>query len=69
MAEEKIKYDNDMTTERDILNQIDYAREQGRELGAAQRNAEISRAMPAKGFDSDTVADLTGLDTEAINAR
>ena len=31
--QEKIKYDNDMTTERDIRNQIAYAEEKGIERG------------------------------------
>ena len=31
--EDKIKYQNDMTTERDIQNQIDFAMDKGREEG------------------------------------
>ena len=31
--EERIKYENDMTTERDIQNYISYAREKGLEEG------------------------------------
>ncbi len=34
--EEKIKYEHDMTTERDIRNQIAYGREEGREQGLAE---------------------------------
>ena len=34
--EDKIKYLNDMTTERDIQNQIDFARDKGIEQGIAQ---------------------------------
>ena len=55
LPEDKIKYHNDMTTERDIRNQIAFARdkgleegmEKGIEQGAAQRNLEIARAMLA----------------------
>ena len=78
--EEKIKYLSDMTTERDIRNQIAYAKdkgieqgrqegiEQGIEQGVAQRNAEIAKAMLAKGFDVATVQELTGLSAEEIAA-
>ena len=34
--EDKIKYQNDMTTERDIQNQIDFARDKGIEIGIEQ---------------------------------
>ena len=34
--EERIKYENDMTTERDIQNYISYAREKGLEEGRAE---------------------------------
>ncbi len=74
--EEKIKYLSDMTTERDIRNQIAYAKdkgiEQGRQEGIAQgvarRNAEIAKAMLAKGYDPATVQELTGLTVEEIAA-
>ena len=38
--EEKIKYENDMTTERDIRNQIAYSREEGRAEGLEKGRAE-----------------------------
>ena len=38
----------------------------GREEGALQRNKEIARAMLNKGFDEKTVAEITGLDAQAI---
>ena len=63
-TEDKIKYHNDMTTERDIRNQIAFAREEG----AAQRNAEIARAMLAKGIDSMIVQECTGLTAEEVAA-
>ena len=76
--EEKIKYLNDMTTERDIRNQIAFARdkgieqgiqqgvEKGREEGAAQKSAEIARAMLAKGYTPAEVQELIGLSPEEI---
>lgn len=38
--EEKAKYQQDMTTERDIRNYITYAREEGKEEGLAKGRAE-----------------------------
>ena len=82
--EEKIKYLSDMTTERDIRNQIAYAKdkgiEQGRQegieqgiaqgvaQGVAQSKAEIAKAMLAKGYNPATVQELTGLTVEEIAA-
>ena len=42
--------------------------EQGIAQGAAKEKENIARAMLAKGFDADTIADLTGLDAEEIKA-
>ena len=70
--EDKIKYQNDMTTERDIRNQIAYARdeglEEGLEKGATQSKAEIARALLAKGIDSAIVQECTGLTPEEVAA-
>ncbi len=78
--EEWEKYLQAMFTQREIDNYtapayrkgveegIKQGLEQGLEQGAAQRNIEIARAMLAKGFDTDTIADLTGLDAEDIKA-
>ena len=74
--EDKIKYHNDMTTERDIRNQIAFARdkglkegrEEGREKGAAQSKKEIAKAMKAKQFDLAVIMELTGLSQEEVEA-
>lgn len=66
--EDKIKYHNDMTTERDIRNQIAFARDKGIEEGGIQRSIEIAKAMQAKGFDVATIHELTGLKAEEIEA-
>ena len=42
--------------------------EQGVAQGVAQRNAEIAKAMLAKGYDPATVQELTGLSPEEIAA-
>ena len=71
-AEDKIKYHNDMTTERDIRNQIAFARDKGLEegeaKGKAEGKAEIAKAMLAKGFDAATILELTGLTAEQLSA-
>ena len=63
-TEDKIKYHNDMTTERDIRNQIAFAREEG----AAQRNAEIAKVMLAEGLDVAIIAKCTGLTPAEVAA-
>ncbi len=68
--EDKIKYQNDVTTDRDIRNQLVFARDKGLEEGKAQgivqSKNEIARAMLSKGFDTATIMELTGLTAEEI---
>ena len=72
--EERIKYENDMTTERDIQNYISYAREKGleegmekgREEGRAEGMANAARNMLAEGFSIDLVVKCTGLSVEQV---
>ena len=64
--EEKIRYEYDMTTERDIRNQIAYGREEGLaeglEKGRAEGKAEerrlIMMKLKEKGFSDEEVASL-----------
>lgn len=68
--EEKIRYEYDMTTERDIRNQIAYGREEGREQGLAEGlekgreegKAEerqlIMKKLKEKGFSDEEIAEL-----------
>ena len=71
-AEDKIKYHNDMTTERDIRNQIAFARDKGLEegeaKGKAEGKAEIARAMLAEGMELALIIKLTGLSAEELSA-
>ena len=76
--EERIKYENDMTTERDIQNYISYAREKGLEEGRAEGIMEgmekgmekglleAARNMLAEGFSIDLVVKCTGLSIEQV---
>ena len=69
--EDKIKYHNDMTTERDIRNQIAFARdegyEKGIEKGAAQRNIEIAKALLSAGVAREIILTSTQLSEEQLN--
>ena len=68
-----------METWIDQYAKIDYAREKGleegmekgmekgMEMGAAQRNAEIARAMLAEGLDAAVIAKCTGLTAEEVD--
>ena len=60
--EEKIKYHNDMTTERDIRNQIKYAHDEGIAEGKAETAAELKRL----GIDHDVICKSTGLTEEQL---
>ena len=64
--EERIKYENDMTTERDIQNYISYAREKGLEEGMEKGLLEAARNMLAEGFSIDLVVKCTWLSVEQV---
>ena len=65
-----------MAIERDIINQKEYARQEGiaegeargRLEGLAEGRSEIARAMLARGMDVATVAEITGLDESQIKS-
>ena len=61
-AQEKTKYENDMTTERDIRNQIATAREQGIEIGmekgVASERARFEAKLREKGYPEEAIAEL-----------
>ena len=72
-----------MNTERDTYNQIEYAREtgreeghkvgkeegrkEGREEGAKQNSCDIAKRMLEKGIDIETISELTGLTEKEIS--
>ena len=68
--EQQRQYVKIMTTERDIKNQISYARKEalaeGEAAGLEKGRAEIARAMKAKGIAIEVIAECTGLTTEEI---
>ncbi len=73
--EDRIKYIKAMNTERDTYNQIEYARESGREEGLKEGRAEgvkqtsfdIVKRMLEKGIDIETISELTGLTEKEIS--
>ena len=70
--DDKIKYLNDMTTERDIRNQIAFAKdkgfEEGREEGKTKKQLEIARDMFRDNVDIGFIAKYTKLSEEQIKA-
>jgi uncharacterized protein (DUF433 family) len=61
-AQEKIKYEYDMTTERDIRNQIAYAHDKGIEKGIEQgiqsERSRIEEKLRKKGMSDEEIAKL-----------
>ena len=61
-----------MTTERDLRNQMAYARqeaiEEGLAEGRAEGRAEVARGMLADGIPVDKIAKYTNLSIEEIEA-
>ena len=66
--EDKIKYVNNMTTERDIKNQIDYARHEGREEGREEATLTMAKKLKDKGIPLEIIAETTGLSEQEINS-
>ena len=68
--EEIVKYERDMTTERDIRNQIAYSREEGLaeglEKGRAEGKAEVAKALKSMGFDANVILQSTGVNPDDL---
>ena len=71
-ADERAKYQLDMTTERDIKNQIEFARDEGREEGRVEGRVEGIRLsalnMLKDNLPVDTICRYTGLSAEEVEA-
>ena len=65
-----------MTTERDLKNQFEYARKvaiaegmaEGRAEGMALAHVVVAKNMLAMGLDVDTISKATGLSVDQINS-
>ena len=59
-----------MMTERDRINSINYARQEGREEGLMEgelkKQREIASALKAKGIDVGTISVCTGLSLDDV---
>lgn len=71
-ADERNKYLNDMTTQRDIINQIAYAKKEGHAAGVAEgevkEKVSIARNLKKRRMNPEEIAEITGLSPEAISA-
>ena len=70
--EERKQYEKTMLTERDKLDQLEWARMQGEEKGIekgkAEGKSEAARNLKALGLDIDTIVKATGLDRSVVEA-
>lgn len=66
--EDKVKYEFDMTTERDIRNQIRYAEKKGIEKGMEKGMEKMAKNLKELGVDIDAIAKSSGLTEEQIKA-
>jgi len=74
-ADERNKYLNDMTTQRDIINQIAYAKKEGHAAGVAEGEAKvaaekeaIARNLKELGLSNGDIVKATGLAEEQVRA-
>ncbi len=67
--EEKTKYDYNMTTERDIQNQIAYAEKVGRREGREEEALAIARKMVELGYSAEEISKVTGVSEKKIPGR
>jgi predicted transposase/invertase (TIGR01784 family) len=69
--EEKVKYELSMRTERDLRNQIAFAKEEGFEIGRQEGRQEgireVARRLLSLGVSLKTVAEGTGLSEEEVS--
>ena len=74
-AEEKARYEQDMTTERDRINQLAYAEEksykkgknEGEKEGETKATHAIARNMLENGVAVESISKWTGLSVEEIS--
>ena len=67
-ADERAKYQLDMTTERDIKNQIEFARDEGRVEGREEGIRLSALNMLKDNLPVDTICRYTGLSEEEVEA-
>ena len=69
---EQKNYEEDMTTERDLRNQLAYAKKEGiaegEAKGIAKGKTEIARKLLAEGLDVDFVSKTCGLSVDELKS-
>ena len=64
---DRIKYIKSMNTERDTYNQIEYARESGREEGLKEGQSKIAMNLIRLGASCEIIVQATGLSEEEVS--
>ncbi len=64
--EDRHAYELSLKYYRDFINVIDTAKKEAKEQGRLEEKLEIANAMLTKGFDMQTVIEITGLTEEII---
>ncbi len=65
--EQILNYENSLKYYRDLKNSIDTAKEEGKEEGKEERSIEIAKKLLNKGYQTDEIAEITGLTKNDIN--
>ena len=58
ICKEKAKYQQDMTTERDIRNFITFAREEGMEKGREETRKLVTERLRERGFSEEEIQSI-----------
>ena len=64
--DERYAYERDLKAYRDYKAQMDYAKEEGIEKGIEKEKLRNAKAMKAKGYPVNDIADITGLPIQDI---
>lgn len=65
--DERVKYQHEMTTERDRINQLDYAKKMAEKKGREIERARLVAAMRSNGMSEEDIARCSGLSKEEIS--
>ena len=66
--DERVKYQHEMTTERDRINQLAYARRVSREEGEIKGREEVARNLLAMDMPIADISRATGLSEDQVRA-
>ena len=63
---ERQEYEDSLKYYRDLVNTVDTAEQDGKEKGKKEKAIETAKKMKKKGYESNEIAELTGLTKEEI---